>query len=523
MPGVTMEGIRKLFPSSGALANDSASLRVEDREIHALVGENGAGKSTLMRVLCGLERPDSGRVEVGGRALRLGRPGAAAALGIGMVQQHFTTIPGFSVAENAVLGSEPRRAAFFLDRRRAEAEVSRLAEAHGFSLPAAAPASSLSVGERQQLEIVKLLYRRADILVLDEPTAVLAEQEIASLFATLRALREAGKTVILITHKVREVLEIADSVTVMRRGRSVARLASAELDEAGLACLMMGSSCEPERGEGGPGPRRRREPGPEVFALREASLLPRGGGRPLLDRVSLSVRSGEILGVCGVVGNGLGALEDLASGLARPSSGEALLEGRPLAGGRGPRLGYVPADRMRRGACLDATLLENLVALDRGSLFPRGILDRAGAAAFARAAIERFSIAARPEQPMSSLSGGNVQKAVLARELAGDSAFILFSNPSWGLDLAATSFVHERIRSAAERGAGILLVSANLDEVLLLADRVCAMYRGRIVCELENGGASGEVLDRALLGEYMLGLREDRGTAAGEGRAHGGA
>jgi general nucleoside transport system ATP-binding protein len=561
MPGLRMEGISKFYLSSGVLANDSASLRVEDREIHALVGENGAGKSTLMRILYGLEAPDSGIIRVGGKAARIASPAAARALGIGMVQQSFAAIPGFSVAESVVLGAEPRRASFFFDRKRAAREVAALGEENGFRLDPAAAASSLSVGGLQQLEILKLLYRDAEILILDEPTALLAEQETRSLFEGLRRLREAGKTVILITHKVREVKSIADSVTVMRCGRSVARVETKEADEAEIARLMMGKGDRVEPEPDGPrdggnaagaaaaaaptrgavpvaaGVARRRSaaagrtaPGSEVFALRSVSLRPlkaggplraggarsaggaRGrGGRPLVDRVSLSVRAGEVLGVCGMVGSGLGELEDLVSGFARPSSGEVLLEGAPLPRFRTPRLGYVPVDRAGRGACLGASVLDNLVALDRGAFFPRGLADRAKARAFAAGLIDGFSIAAWPDSTAAHLSGGNLQKLALARELAGAAPFLVFSNPTSGLDLASSEFVLERIEEARDRGAAVLLLSTNLDEILALSDRVSVMSKGRIVCELEAGPS----LTREALGEYMLGLKVDERTVHG--------
>jgi general nucleoside transport system ATP-binding protein len=501
MPGVTMDGITKFFPSSAVLANDTVSLRVEDREIHALVGENGAGKSTLMRILYGLEVPDEGTIRLGSNIVRIANPAAANDLGIGMVHQHFTTIPEFSVTENVALGVEPRVASFFFDRGRAEREVAEVIAANGFHIDPRASASALTVGERQQLEIVKLLYRKADVLILDEPTAVLTEQEIQSLFVTLRRLRELGKTIIIITHKVREVKEIADSVTVMRHGKSVARVETKDVDEAGIACLMMGEgACSDFDSK-----LQKDAPGPEVFSMRSVSLFSRGRPRPLIDKVSFSLRSGEVLGLCGVVGNGLGELEDLISGFARPSSGEILLEGLPLERHRKPRLGYVPADRMRRGSCLEAPVLENLVALDRKAYFPRGFSDRRKSRAFAMEAIDRFSIAAKPEVRVGSLSGGNIQKVIIARELAGDASFLLFSNPTWGLDIASMDFVYESLLKAKTRGAAILLISANLDEILTLSDRVSVMYKGRIVCMLENKAG----LSRERLGEYMLGLRSD--------------
>jgi general nucleoside transport system ATP-binding protein len=508
-----MEGVVKYYPSSGVLANDGAVLHVEDGEIHALVGENGAGKSTLMRILYGLETADAGRIRVGGQDLKIAHQWAAKRLGLGMVQQHFTTLPDFTVAENVVLGDEPRRLGLFVDAARSEAAVAAIAEENGFNLDPRALASSLAISERQELEIVKLLYRKASLLILDEPTAVLTEQEVESLFSTLRRLRDAGKTIIIITHKVREVMSIADSVTVMRRGKAVARLATAEVDEAGLSCLMMGkasgagpASLGASDRVSGLSAREARPPaGPAVFEMRGVSVKRRPRSRLLMEDVSLSVRGGEILGVTGVVGNGLGLFEDLVSGFVAPSSGEILLSGSPRPALREKGLSYVPSDRMRRGASLDSSVEENLAALDRKRYFPRGFLDSELMRADAERAIGKFSIDAEPELRMGFLSGGNMQKLILARELSGDSSFLFFSNPSWGLDIASTEFVHGRILAARERGAAILLVSANLDEILALADRVSVMYRGRLVCSLPN--APG--LDRITLGEYMLGLRED--------------
>jgi len=528
-----MDRVTKFYPSSGVLANDAATLLVRDGEIHALVGENGAGKTTLMRVLCGLERADSGNIELDGRRVKVASPHAAARLGIGMVHQHFTTVPDFTVAENIALGAEPVRLLCFYDRARAAREARRAIEENGFGLDPGAVAGSLGVGERQQLEIVKLLRREARLLVLDEPTSALAEQEIRSLFATLRRLRDAGKTIVLITHKIREVLEISDSVTVMRAGRVVERLATSATDEARLAALMMGGTAMPlfslaQRATSGRPAGRTgdgRALGDEAKAFEMRDLRFRVRGRPALDGLSLSVGRGEVLGLCGGAGNGLREVEDLAAGLIRPSSGEVLVGGRPAARLRRPGLGYVPADRTGRGACLDASLEDNLIALDRGTFFPRGLADRGAAREFARASIERFALRASPEDRFGALSGGTMQKAILARELSGDASFLLCSNPTWGLDVASAGFVHERIAEARDRGAGVLLISSNLDELLALSDRVVALYKGRAVCELANDPG----LTRERLGEYMLGLRDDltsacsdatpvAGTATGEAR-----
>jgi len=506
-----MEGIRKYYPSSGVLANDSSRLVVEAGEIHALVGENGAGKSTLMRILYGLESPDSGTISLGGRGVRIRGPAQAGRLGIGMVQQHFTLVPDFSVAENIVLGREPRKACLFFDKKRAEEAASAILEEHGFRLSPSASVATLSIAERQELEIAKLLYREAEILILDEPTALLAEGEAEGLFASLRRLRNAGKTVILITHRVREVKEVSDAVTVMRRGRSVAAFATEDADEATIAELMMGPRrCAPAAAPTdapaaavNPGAASAGAAGAEVFSMRSVSLVSRRrGGRPLVDSLCLSVRSGEILGVCGMVGSGLGDLEDLVSGFARPSRGAILLEGTRYGRRRRRRLGYVPADRMGRGSCLEASVLDNLVALDRGRFFPGGLADLAGSRAFAEESMSRYAVAARAEDKVGYLSGGNVQKIVLARELAGGAPFLVFSNPTHGLDIASSEFVLRSIADARSRGAAVLLLSADLDEILALSDRVAVMYRGRIVAEIGRGPG----LDRRALGRAMLGL-----------------
>jgi len=521
-----MDRVTKYYASSGVLANDGATLEVRDGEIHAIIGENGAGKTTLMRILCGLERADAGSIALDGERVEVPSPHAAAALGIGMVHQHFTTVPEFSVAENLVLGSEPVKGLFFFDRAAALREARRAMEENGFHLDLEAAAGSLGVGERQQLEIVKLLRLRARLLVLDEPTSALTEQEVRSLFATLRRLRAEGKTIVLITHKVREVLELSDSVTVMRSGRAIARLATAEADEASLAALAMGGAGRPpwgaktevaQRSRGlvaGAGPASAPSAAEDApaFEMRGVSLRRRGRAHPPIRSLSLSVRPGEILGLCAVAGNGLDEVEDLAAGMLRPSSGEVLVGGRPLPRLRRPGLGYVPADRLRRGVCLDASLEDNLVALDRATFFPRGLADRRAAREFARASIERFSIKAAPEDRCGSLSGGTMQKAVLAREISGDASFLLASNPTWGLDEASSAFVRGRIAQARDRGAAVLLITSNLDELLELADRVAVLYGGQAVCELRNGPG----LTRERLGEYMLGLADD--SAGGETR-----
>jgi simple sugar transport system ATP-binding protein len=375
MPYLEMKGITKLYPND-VLANDRVDFAVERGEIHAIVGENGAGKTTLMRILFGLEQPDSGAISLDGRPAAVRTPLDAVRLGIGMVHQHFTLIPEFTVTENVVIGAEPRKAGIIID---AEAAVERIAaeiKAHGFGIEPRARVSRLTVGQMQQVEILKMLYRRADLLVLDEPTAVLAEQEIRGLFDTMRSLRGAGKTCVFVTHKLREVKEIADRVTVMRKGSVVAVRRAAEVDKAELSRLMVGKSVlfQVRRERGGQG-----EP---VLELRGATVRQRGRRRPLLDGVDLTVRAREIVGVTGVSGNGLDELEDVVSGLRRVSSGTILHNGENVSAMGPARLrargiAYVPSDRLRRGASLLSSVAENLIVSNHHAFLRAGFLNRA--------------------------------------------------------------------------------------------------------------------------------------------------
>ena len=508
MDALTMEGISKYYAESDTLANDGAWLSVASGEIHALVGENGAGKTTLMKVLYGLEKPDEGKILLDGADVRIASPIDAGRLGIGMVHQHFMIVDDFTVAENVVLGAEPRMAGLFYDAREARRSVGATMARHGFSLDPARMAASLSVGERQQLEIVKLLHREARFLILDEPTAVLTEQEVKTLFGTLRSLRASGHTIVLITHKVKEVKEISDSVTVMRSGRTVDRFRTADIDEYSLSCHIMGSSSSYPLFTRTPSRTFSPEP---ILEIEDVCLSKSAGEARQLSQVSLKLRPGEVLGICGVSGNGVGELEDVLGGFRRPDSGKISLKGKPLPKRRLPArsgfgLGYVPADRIRRGANTGLSMTENYIALDRPRYFPRGMLDAAAALEAIRGAIVDFYIKGRPGQLAGELSGGNIQKLILARELAPPlSPLMIFSEPTWGLDISSTEFVYEKILEARDAGSGILLLSSNLDEILELSDRVSVMYRGRIVCDLPNDGS----LTKEKLGEYMLGLSDD--------------
>jgi len=504
MAYLRMRGITKLYPENNVLANDSVDFEVQRNEIHALVGENGAGKSTLMKILYGLERPDRGSIELAGRAVRIASPLEANRLGIGMVHQHFRLIPEFTIAENVVLGAEPRRQGIFLDREGALAAVRRVIGEYGFSIDPALRVGALTVGQMQLVEILKILYRRAELLILDEPTSVLTEQQIRRLFDTLRALSAIGKTVIIITHKLGEVKEISQRVTVMRAGRVVAVRDTASVDERELSRLMVGKPVSLQV---------RREPqerGRPVLELQGVRLLVRGQDRPLLDGVDLTVHAGEIVGVAGVSGNGLGELEDVASGLRRISGGRILHDGQDITRLDSPRLrqrglAYVPADRLHRGSSLKSSVMENMIIASHHRFLRGGVIRRRQAEGFASELAARYSIEGDPRVPIGTLSGGNIQKVILARELASRTDFILFSEPTWGLDVASSEFIYDRILEIRRQGLAILLISSNLDEILSLADTLVVMYRGRVAACLPNSGG----LTKELVGEYMLGLRQE--------------
>jgi ABC-type uncharacterized transport system ATPase subunit len=489
MAYLSMRGITKLYPDNNVLANAEVDLEVGRNEIHAIVGENGAGKSTLMKILYGEERADRGAIELRDRIVRIASPLDSRRLGIGMVHQHFRLIPEFSIAENVVLGIEPRRLGL-LDREGALESVRKVIGEYGFSIDPALRVGQLTVGQMQVVEIVKILYRRAELLILDEPTSVLTEQQIEKLFRTLHGLRQIGKTVIIITHKLGEVRRIAQRVTVMRAGRVVAVRDTAEVDERELSRLMVGKSVSLQV---------RREP------------VARGQDPPLLDSVDLQVHAGEIVGVAGVSGNGLGELEEVACGLRRVSGGRILHNGQDITRLttrelRRRGLAYVPADRLHRGSSLDSSVMENMIIATHHRFLRAGVFRRREVEGFASDLVAHFSIEGDPRVPIGTLSGGNIQKVILARELASRSDFILFSEPTWGLDVASSEFIYERIVEIRRQGLAILLLSSNLDELMSLADTLVVMYRGRVVTRRAN---SPEVT-KELVGEYMLGLREDR-------------
>ena len=510
-----MQGICKFYPETHVLANDHVDFSLEQHEIHAIVGENGAGKTTLMKVLYGLERADEGRIELRDREEIIKSPLDSDRLGIGMVHQHFRLVPGFSVAENVTLGAEPRRFGLFLDRHGSVGAVASVMEEYGFDLDPRSRVADLTVGQKQQVEILKVLYRNDTILILDEPTSVLTEQQSQSLFSTLRYLTSIGRTVIIITHKLAEVKAVSDRVTVMRSGRTVAVRRTENVDERELSRLMVGKDVRFKF------TRPNTEPGESVFELENVTVTDRGSHRPCLEEVTLRVREGEIVGVAGVSGNGLGELEETVSGLRSVNSGRLLhrrvdITNRSAFIHRERGLAYVPADRRGRGSSLDSSVLENMIISTHHQFLRFGLFNQKAVREFGQDISTSFSIAAELDAPVGTLSGGNIQKVILARELAALTDFIMFSEPAWGLDIASTEYIYRRILECRQNRVGILLISSNLDEILGLADTLVIMYRGRIVGEFENSGD----LSKELIGEYMLGIRDDfKGETTDDGQA----
>jgi ABC-type uncharacterized transport system ATPase subunit len=464
-----------------------------------LLGENGAGKSTLMNVLYGLLQPDEGEILLRGEPVHIGSPREAIGMRIGMVHQHFMLIPVMSVAENVVLASEPRKGAL-LDRGAAEERVRELSERFGLVVDPRALVEDIGVGQQQRVEILRVLHRGADILILDEPTAVLTAQETAELFKVLRALTAEGVSVIFISHKLREVLDIADRVTVLRRGAKVGTVDSEGATEASLAKLMVGRDVlfrvEKEAASAG-------KPVLEVDALE----VDDDRGLPALRGLSLQVRTGEIVGIAGVDGNGQSELVEAITGLRVPRAGHIRVAGRDItgAGVRGALsagIGHIAEDRHRRGLILDFSLAENLALREyrRAPLSRFGLLSPKRMDAQAQPLLEQYDVrGGRPETAASSLSGGNQQKVVIARELAEAPQVTIAAQPTRGLDVGAIEFVHKRLLEQRDEGRGVLLVSLELEEIRSLSDRVLVIYEGRIVAEL-SPDASDEELGVAMLG-----------------------
>ena len=510
-PALELRGIVKRF--GGVAAVDGVSLSVAPGEVLALVGENGAGKSTLISVACGLYRADAGEVRAFGAALPPGDPRAAIDAGVGVVHQHFMLVGPLTVWENVVLGREPRRFGLLIDRARARQEVAEAARRFGLAVDVDARIESLGVGAQQRVEIVKQLWRGARVLILDEPTAVLSPREADELTQTARALAQDGRSVVFISHKLREVLAVADRICVLRRGRLVQTVARADTSAPQLAEAVMGAAAPALARKTGlllpPAPAAAKAPGPGAPLLAARELRCQSDrGRPALRGLSLEIFAGEIVGVAGVDGNGQGELAEVLTGL-RAFEGSLRLGGREgcarsPAAARRAGVVHLPEDRHRRALCLPLNVEENLSLGRQGEPpYARGLLiDRPGRRAKALELVRSFDV--RPPDPLAragDLSGGNQQKLVAARELAGGAPplLVVAVQPTRGLDLGAAARVHQALRAARDAGAAVLVVSLDLDELRALATRIVVLYDGRLAGEV----APSESDER--LGQLMLG------------------
>jgi ABC-type uncharacterized transport system ATPase subunit len=496
---VEMRGITKEFP--GVIANDKVDLAVREGEIHALVGENGAGKTTLMNVLYGLVHADSGEILIDGKPAHIGGARDAIAHGIGMVHQHFMLIPVFTVGENVMLGREPVTGPDFFDRAKAREEIAKLTREYGLALDPDARMADLPVGLQQRAEIVKVLYRGANILVLDEPTGVLTPQESKELFGVLRGLVKTGKTIIFISHKLREVLEISDRITVMRRGKVVGHLVTKDTTEQEIATMMVGREVLLRVDK------KPAQPGPVTFKV-ENLTASSDRGVPALKGVSFELRQGEILGIAGVEGNGQSELVEVLAGTRRATGGRVLLADKDVTAfdartERDAGIAFIPEDRRGTGLVLNYSVADNLIlGRQRTPKFAwrELVLRLVAIREWARRLVKEFDIRTPSiESAARNLSGGNQQKIIVAREMASRPKVLLAAQPTRGVDIGAIEFIHRRLVAERDEGTAVLLVSAELDEIRSLSDRIAVIYEGKIV-SIEPGDAPEERLGLLMTG-----------------------
>jgi general nucleoside transport system ATP-binding protein len=477
-----LRGITKRFP--GVLANDDVNFDLRAGEVHALLGENGAGKSTLMNILYGLYTPDEGQVILRGKPIDLGSTKAAIEHGIGMVHQHFMLIPVMTVAENIVLAIEPRHAVVLMDYDAARKRVRELSERYGLLVDPDARIDRISVGQQQRVEILKALYRGAEILILDEPTAVLTPQEAKELFEIIRSLTDQGKSIIFISHKLNEVLEVADRVTTLRRGVVVDTIDAEGATEEGLARMMVGREVLLRVDK------KAAQPAEPLLQVENLSVID-DRGLETVHNVSFQVRAGEILGLAGVDANGQSELIDAIAGLRHVNSGRIVVDGHDMTNAHAKEtldagVGHIPEDRHRRGLVLPFSLTENLAlhAYRHAPNSRRGLLNLRAMVARTRKLLAEFDVrGGTPATPAFALSGGNQQKVVLAREIDGDPKVLIAAQPTRGLDVGAIEFVHRRLVEQRDAGRAVFLVSLELEEILSLSDRILVIYEGRIVGE----------------------------------------
>jgi len=499
---VQMTGVTKRFP--GVIANNNVHFQIRCGEIHALLGENGAGKSTLMSILTGLYRPDEGEITVKGSRVHFRSPREAIAAGIGMVHQHFRLVKPLSVAENIILGSE--KGAFWLDKKKIRREIEGLSSQYGLAIDAGAKIWQLSVGEQQRVEIVKILYRGSDILILDEPTAVLTPQESCDLFAILRRMADDGKAVVVITHKMHEVMEMADRVTVLRAGATVATLDRSQATQAELARLMVGRDIVTSRNS------QSQDPGRPLIQLEKVRAL-NDKGLPGLQDISLQVRGGEIVAVAGVAGNGQRELVEVMTGLRPVSQGKVTVDGRDFTGAApgtfiDAGVSLVPEDRLGMGLVPNLSIVDNIL-LKKLRRLPGWLIPYAPLRQEAETIVRDFEIkTTHIDAPVKLMSGGNLQKLLMAREISNQPQLMVTVYPVRGLDIGATEAVRALLLKERQSGAGIFLISEDLDEILLLADRILVLFEGRVMGELLPRETSKEELGLLMTGIVRRGEGE---------------
>lgn len=490
MPLLEMKHVTKAF--SGVYANEDVSLSVEAGEIHALLGENGAGKTTLMNILFGIYQADAGEILYQGKKVEFGSPRDAIDSGIGMVHQHFSLVKKMTVLDNIILGM--RENGVVLDRREAESRVQALAAKYGLAVNPRSRVCDLSVGEQQRVEILKALYRQISLLILDEPTGVLTPQETAKLFEVMRRLKAEGHGIIIITHRLAEIMAISDRVTILRDGRAVGRLETKNTTPEELSDYMIGrplSKTQEQRSAVLP---------EEILRMNGVSLARRHKGKKRLDNISLAVRKGEILGIAGVEGNGQKELAEVVTGIRKATEGTISFGGKPLDGKSVKErflagISYISDDRHNDSLIMDMTVTENMILreFDRAPLSRHGILNRKTAQAAANEAVSRFKIKTSGTSGIDTvvrlMSGGNQQKVILAREITDGAKLIVASQPTRGLDIGATEFVHQTLLAEREKGSSVLLISADLDEIMALSDRIAVMFEGRVIGVLDRSEA----------------------------------
>ncbi|MGE8207149.1 ABC transporter ATP-binding protein [Heyndrickxia sp. NPDC080065] len=507
-----MKDIHKTYPN-GTVANRGVNLEIHQGEIHALVGENGAGKSTLMKILFGLEAPTRGEIIYKGEPVSFQGPRDAIRQGLGMVHQHFMLAPSLTVSENIVLGDEPRKGLFnmFRDRSKELVDINELINNFGLKLNPEVPVESISVGQKQRVEILKVLYRGAKLIILDEPTAVLTPQETDELFDSLKSLVRQNYTIIFITHKLREIMEISDRVTVLKAGKTIKTLITMETNQEEISRLMVGRDVlfRVEKKE--------KTPEDTVLELKDVTVTDEKGLQ-VLKEVSMGIRGGEIFGIAGVEGNGQRELVEVITGLCQATSGEVIylkenILGKSISEIRNLKIGHIPEDRQTTGACLTSTIEENLI-LDvyHNPEFRIGpFLNRKKLKNFVKEYMKKYDVRADSEEVLAgSLSGGNLQKVVIAREMAKNPKLLIASQPTRGVDIGAIEFIHQEIVKKRDEGAAVLLVSAELSEIMSLSDRIGVLYNGDLVAVLENT----KELTEQEIGYYMLGIKKsEKGVA----------